>query len=236
MSHQQEDHVAAGWTDDERGDGRQRWIEVGPLRLKEDDTGATATVQGSKDCWLSATELAALTRHLAGWFAEDPTDSIRYIEARAKFVKTELDKWNDRARIDEEHPPYDDLTRALGDLLARCRELREDIGKFADKAVITVESTLRARDRVADPPSDNEQILTHGVGWTISVVADRLLIRFSCAPDAATLASLRQSFVWGYSFISPSACWSAVDSPAKRQSAETICKAAIVEPSTHENG
>ena len=131
-----EDHVAAGWTEDEP---RMRWIEVGRLRLSEDDKGAVVTVRGTpKGCWLSATELSGLVRHLAGWFAEDPTDSLRFIEARAKLVKTELDKWNDRARIDEEHPPYDELTKALDNLLSRCRALREDIGKFAEKAVITI--------------------------------------------------------------------------------------------------
>jgi hypothetical protein len=139
---QPEDYVAAGWTADE---SRMRWIEVGRLRLEEDDKGAVVSVRDlPKGCWLSATELSGLVRHLAGWFAEDPTDSLRFIEARAKFVRAELDKWNDRARIDEEHPPYDDLTRALGDLLARCRDLREDIGKFAEKATITVEGTLKA--------------------------------------------------------------------------------------------
>ena len=137
----QEDHVAAGWTD---AVPRQRWIEVGRLRLEEDDTGAAVTVHAlPKGCWLSATELTGLVRHLSGWFAEDPTDSLRYIESRAKFVRAELDKWNDRARIDEEHPLYDELARALGDLLDRCRDLREDIGKFADKTIITVEDASK---------------------------------------------------------------------------------------------
>lgn len=141
MPDQQEDHVAAGWTD---ADDRQRWIEAGQLRLEEDDKGAAVIVQGQPTgCWLSATELTGLVRNLAGWFSEDPTDGIRFIETRAKLVKTELDKWNDRARIDEEHPPYDELTRALGDLLARCRDLREDLGKFVDKAVITVEESSK---------------------------------------------------------------------------------------------
>ena len=142
MPDQPDDHVAAGWTGAEN---RQRWIEVGGLILEEDDKGAIVSVQGlPKDCcWLSATELLGLVRHLAGWFSEDPTDGIRYIESRAKFVKAELDRWNDRARIDEEHPPYDELTRALVDLLDRCRDLREDIGKFADKAIITVEGSSK---------------------------------------------------------------------------------------------
>jgi hypothetical protein len=142
QSEQRDDHIAAGWTDAEP---RQRWIEVGRIRLEEDDHGAAVTILGlPKGCWLSATEMASLVRHLAGWFAEDPIDSIRFIEARAKFVKAELDKWDERARIDEEHPPYDDLTRALSDLLTRCRELREDIGKFADKSsIITVEGASK---------------------------------------------------------------------------------------------
>ena len=95
-----------------------------------------------KGSWLTATELANLTRHLALWFAEDPTATIRKIEDLTNYVRTELEGWNDRARIDEEHPPYDELTRALDGLLARCRDLREVMSRFAhkaDKPIITVE-------------------------------------------------------------------------------------------------
>jgi hypothetical protein len=56
------------------------------------------------------------------------------------YVKIELEAWDDRARIDEEHPPYDELVRALTALHGKCRELREVLGRFADKpAIITVE-------------------------------------------------------------------------------------------------
>src|SRR6187551_372704 len=123
------DHVAAGWN----ADGSFRSIEAGRLRFDEDDKGAVVTVLGDeiyredrpKSCWLSATELVGLTRHLAGWFAEDPTGALGQIETHAKHVKTELEAWNDRARIDEDHPPYDDLTRSLSALLGICRGLRE---------------------------------------------------------------------------------------------------------------
>lgn len=118
------DHVAAGW---DAGD-EFRWIEAGRLRLVEDDKGAHATVQGpSGPTWLSATELAGLACHLAAWFVGDDTvaDKIRLIEACARRVHGELEAWNARARADEEHPPYDELTRALDVLLGACRDLRE---------------------------------------------------------------------------------------------------------------
>ena len=138
-------HVTAGWNEDHTF----RWIEAGRLRLEEDDKGSTVKVftdrhapqDHVRSSWLSATELAGLVRELAAWFADDPTDTIRQIETCAKYVSVELETWNERARIDEEHPPYDELMRALGDLLGRCRDLREVISRFADreKAIITVE-------------------------------------------------------------------------------------------------
>ena len=103
---------------------------------------ANELLRARKGSWLTATELASLTRHLAAWFTEDPTSTIRQIETCANYVKLELEGWNDRARIDEEHPPYDDLTRALTALLDRCRDLREVMNRFADPAdrpIITVE-------------------------------------------------------------------------------------------------
>lgn len=73
-----QDHVAAGCY--ERG---LCWIEAGRLRLEEDDQGAIVTVldpQRVHGTWqgeLSATELLGLVRHLAAWFADDPTETIR---------------------------------------------------------------------------------------------------------------------------------------------------------------
>jgi hypothetical protein len=97
-------------------------------------------LRARKGSWLTATELAGLVRQLAGWFADDPTDTIRQIETCATYVRVELEAWNDRARIDEEHPPYDELVRALAALHGKCRELREVLSRFADKpATITVE-------------------------------------------------------------------------------------------------
>lgn len=149
----EQDHVAAGWNEDHTF----RWIDVGRLRLEEDDKGACVQMRNILSnflpngrsielpphgtIWLSATELAGLVRQLAAWFAEDPTDTIRQIENCAMYVQTELEGWNDRARSDEEHPPYDELTRALSALLGKCRDMREVIGRFADKEkpIITVE-------------------------------------------------------------------------------------------------
>jgi hypothetical protein len=93
---------------------------------------------------LSANELAGLARHLAGWFADDPSEALGSIETAAKRVLNELEGWNDRARADEEHPPYDDLTRILHGLVITCKGLREDVGKF-DKAkkIITVEGDAK---------------------------------------------------------------------------------------------
>jgi hypothetical protein len=135
---QESPHFAAGWN----GDHSERWIEVGRLRLEEDDKGASVKLRDQVVSWLSATELAALVRLLGAWFAEDPTSTIRKIEDLANYVNVELEGWNDRARADEEHPPYDELTRALDALLARCRDLREVMNRFAakaDKPVITVD-------------------------------------------------------------------------------------------------
>jgi hypothetical protein len=144
MAPEQDNHVAVGWTTDGT-DGRLRWIEVGRVRLEEEDkdgaailirepSGATGLsgLSAVEVARISSTELAGLVRHLAGWFADDPTEAIGEIEASVKRVRDDLEAWNDRARIDEEHPPYDDLTRALDGAIARCRRLREDIGKFED--------------------------------------------------------------------------------------------------------
>ena len=122
MLERDEHHVAAGWDEDRE----RRWIEAGRLRLEEDKDGALAVIQGHvgpSGAWMSATELAGLVRHLGAWFAADPSEAIREIEAHAKRVKTELEAWNDRARIDEEHPPYDALTQSLDALLATCASL-----------------------------------------------------------------------------------------------------------------
>lgn len=125
------DHVAAGWN----ADHTLRWIEVGRLRLEESEKdGATVLSRTvvSEDqievygpTWLSSTELAGLSCQLIDWFSGDLVEKICEIEGQAKDVKRKLEAWNDRARVDEEHPPYDDLTRSLEVILARCSELRE---------------------------------------------------------------------------------------------------------------
>jgi hypothetical protein len=128
----QDDHIAAGWN----ANREYRWIEAGRVRLDEDRDGAFATIRapGSDGpTWLSATELAGLSRHLACWFIDDPAATMRQIEGMAAHVKTELDAWDDRARIDEEHPPYAKLVRVLDDLIGMCRRLREE-GPFAARA------------------------------------------------------------------------------------------------------
>jgi hypothetical protein len=145
MSDQEQDHISAGWNEDHT----LRWIEVGRLRLEEDDKGSTVKVftdrrhslDHVRSSWLSDTELAGLTRELAGWFADDPADTLRQIETCATYVKAELEAWNERARIDEEHPPYDELTHALDAQLKKCRHLREVLGRFTgkQKPVITIE-------------------------------------------------------------------------------------------------
>jgi len=157
----QEDHVAAGWYSD-HSDHSFRWIEVGNLRLDEDEHGAVAVTllartgpqQVAGPTWISATELAGLVRHLAGWFTDDPAETIRQIETSATYVKNELEAWNDRARIDEEHPPYDKLTRALDTLLTECKRLRE-VGLLADRPKkMSPRPTDLAPDLLTDPSTD----------------------------------------------------------------------------------
>jgi hypothetical protein len=128
MLEREQDHVAAG-----RDDGL-RWIEAGRLRLEENSkSGAQVMIQTTaRSVHLSATELLGLVGHLSSWFADDPTDMIRQIETHATHVQTELEKWNARARIDEEHPPYDKLTLVLDELIGKCRELREVVGRFTE--------------------------------------------------------------------------------------------------------
>ncbi|HSX22890.1 MAG TPA: hypothetical protein VLE97_08975 [Gaiellaceae bacterium] len=152
MKREYEDHVAEGWMD--TPEGHLRWIEAGRVRLEEQDKDGAMLLVGSADVvrqrgcdvWLSSTELAGLVRHLAGWFAEDPTETIDEIEKAAQRVLTELDAWNDRARADEEHPPYDDLTQILNNLIVRCKGLREDVNKFVERKakIITVAASERA--------------------------------------------------------------------------------------------
>lgn len=141
-SNDPEQYVAEGWN----ADHDLRWIEVGRLRFEEDKEGASAIIQEtSGPTWLSATELAGLARHLASWFTDDPSDAIRQIETCATYVQVELERWNERARIDEEHPPYDKLTRALDALLAKCRHLRE-VGLFSDRPKKTSTSAELSSD------------------------------------------------------------------------------------------
>ena len=61
---------------------------------------------------------------------------MKRIEALAAHVKTELDAWDDRARIDEEHPPYAKLVGVLDDLIKTCRKLREE-GPFATEPAVS---------------------------------------------------------------------------------------------------
>jgi hypothetical protein len=115
------DHVAAGWN----AEHALRWIEAGDLLFRESENPDGAMVEVFGPTWLSATQLAGLSRHLIGWFAGDLAEKICEIEDQTKVVKKKLEEWNDRARADEEHPPYDDLTRSLDVILAMCRDLRE---------------------------------------------------------------------------------------------------------------
>jgi hypothetical protein len=144
------DHVTVGWN----ADHTLRWIEAGHLRLEEDKNGACVFVQpraSGSSGWLSAAELAGLVRQLSSWFLDDPVEQIRQIESCATFVKAELEAWDERARIDEEHPPYDQLARTLDMLLGTCKRLREE-GIFADRP--TKMSLPSLASRLRDPDAE----------------------------------------------------------------------------------
>ena len=159
----QEDHVAAGW----HLKHSFRWIEAGNLRLDEDEHGARAVTllartgpqQVAGPTWISATELAGLVRHLAGWFTDDPAEAIRQIETSATYVKNELEACNDRARIDEEHPPYDKLTRVLDVLLTECKRLRE-VGLLADRPKKTLPRPADLAPNLLTDPSPTSSDLS----------------------------------------------------------------------------
>jgi len=122
------DHVDAGCVDD-----TFRWIEAGQLRLEEDREGATVVIANPRRhnaCGLSEGELEGLATWLARRAARlvgGAADKILQIENCALYVQTALEAWDARARIEEVHPPYDELTRALDALRAKCRELRDDL-------------------------------------------------------------------------------------------------------------
>lgn len=142
------DRVAAGWN----ADHDLRWIEVGDLRLEEDAEGAHVIVKVERDPpWLSSTELAGLARHLSGWFADDPSEAIQHVEKCAAYVRAELETWNDRARRDEEHPPYDELTRSLDAISDTCRRLRDHaiFGRRPEKTDLSLLQDAGAKDHPA---------------------------------------------------------------------------------------
>jgi hypothetical protein len=126
----QENHVATGWI----ADRSLRWIEVSELRLEEvEKEGAVAVIRGGVQTQLSATELVALARHLNDWLIDDPAAAIKRIEAAVAHVKTALEAWDDRARADEEHPPYAALVSILDEVIGTCQRFSEE-GPFAERA------------------------------------------------------------------------------------------------------
>lgn len=153
MSTHEDHHVTSGWN----ADHTLRWVEARCLRIEEDKEGACIFVypldpQGLMSdgtAWLAAAELAGLVRQLSSWFLDDPVEKLRQIENCATAVKIELEAWDARARIDEEHPPYVQLLRKLDTLLLTCERLRED-RLFVDQPTKTLPPSLATRLRDPD--------------------------------------------------------------------------------------
>lgn len=143
----------------DRDDGF-RFIQVGAVRLEERifkivGDGALVDVNNGAialSTTLSATELAYLARQLCGWFT-NPDEDVKTATARIDKVAAALEAWNARAREDEEHPPYEDLTahlRAAHDSLERLRVMFGTDETIRDPIGLTRDRAERAKPEVND--------------------------------------------------------------------------------------
>ena len=63
---------------------------------------------------LEADQLNALGRFCVRQFmGEAPQEYLQRIKEATEFTLAQLEAWNDRAKADEEHPPYVDITNRL---------------------------------------------------------------------------------------------------------------------------
>lgn len=77
---------------------------------------------------LSADQVNALGIFCSSQFmAASPGELLARIECSTKIAIGELEVWNDRARIDEEHPPYDRIVARLREVESALVELRKGL-------------------------------------------------------------------------------------------------------------
>lgn len=77
---------------------------------------------------LDADQVNALGRFCAKQFmSASAGELLARIEGSSKMAIFELEAWNDRARIDEEHPPYDRICNRLREVESALFELRKGL-------------------------------------------------------------------------------------------------------------
>lgn len=86
------------------------------------EVGAQATYKLHKQIPLTADQVAELGRFCVEQFCE-LRPRLKDIENAAAYVRSALEDWNERARADEEHPPYDQLVARLDEIQAALRAL-----------------------------------------------------------------------------------------------------------------
>jgi hypothetical protein len=84
------------------------------LRIVETEDGANLTIPGHAVVHLEAEHLHSLGEWLVGLFmAERPSVLLAEIRGAAMFALEHLEAWDERAKADEEHPPYVEINNRL---------------------------------------------------------------------------------------------------------------------------
>jgi hypothetical protein len=84
------------------------------LRIVETENGANLTIPGLATVYLEADHLHALGAWLVGLFMfGTPKNLLAEIRDAATFAIEHLEAWDERAKADEEHPPYVEINNRL---------------------------------------------------------------------------------------------------------------------------
>lgn len=92
-------------------------VRVGPLATEHDP--------GIAEFDLNAEQARALGRFCVQLFCGEPREHLVLIKEAAARAIGKLEDWNERARADEEHPPYDDICATLRNINHAIDELEK---------------------------------------------------------------------------------------------------------------